>query len=82
MGHYRSFIDAQRCLGDLQAQLRAASSHLDDLSRDLPKLQAACDRFRHDAAAISTKRADNRQLYGAHAGARAAAMLLSCCCCC
>ncbi|KAL4458513.1 hypothetical protein ABPG75_013378 [Micractinium tetrahymenae] len=66
VGHYRSFIDTQCCLGDLQAQLRAATGHLDDLARDLPKLQAACDRFRQDAAAIATKRADTRQLYGAH----------------
>lgn len=66
VGHYRSFIDTQRCLGDLRAQLGAATTHLDDLARDLPKLQAACDRFRHDAAAIATKRADNRQLYSTH----------------
>lgn len=64
VGHYRSFIDTTQCLADLRQQLTAATGHLDDLSRDLPKLQAACDRFRHDAAAITTKRADNRQLYG------------------
>ncbi|KAI3435879.1 hypothetical protein D9Q98_001937 [Chlorella vulgaris] len=66
VGHYRSFIDTTQCLADLRQQLTAATGHLDDLSRDLPKLQAACDRFRHDAAAITTKRADNRQLYGTH----------------
>lgn len=63
VGHYRSFIDTTRCLADLQQQLAAATGHLDDLARDLPKLQAACDRFRHSAAAIATKRNDNRQLY-------------------
>lgn len=64
VGHYRSFIGSQRCLGELQAQLRAATAHLDDLARDLPKLQAVCDRFRQDAAAIAGKRAEHRQLYG------------------
>lgn len=68
VGHYRSFINTQSCLGDLQAQLRAATGHLDDLAHDLPKLQAACDRFRQDAAAIAGKRADQRQLYGAAVG--------------
>ena len=65
VGHYRSFIDTTACLADLRSQLLAASTHLDDLARDLPKLQAACDRFRGDAAAIATKRAANRQLYSA-----------------
>ena len=65
VGHYRSFIDTTRCLSDLRQQLEAATGHLDDLARGLPKLQAACDRFRQDAAAIATKRADNRQLYSA-----------------
>lgn len=64
-GHYRSFIGTTRCLADLKQQLAATSGHLDDLTQDLPKLQATCDRFRHDAAAIATKRADNRQLYSA-----------------
>ena len=65
VGHYRSFIDTTRCLADLRQQLQAATGHLDDLERGLPKLQAACDRFRQDAAAIAAKRADNRQLYSA-----------------
>ena len=68
VGHYRSFVDTTRCLADLQQQLAAATGHLDDLARDLPKLQAACDRFRVDAAAIATQRADNRQLYSAWGG--------------
>jgi predicted RNase H-like nuclease (RuvC/YqgF family) len=63
VGHYRSFIDTTQCLADLKEQLQAATEHLDALGSDLPKLQGACDRFRHDAAAIATKRADNRQLY-------------------
>lgn len=69
VAHHRSFIDAQRCLGDLRAQLQAATGHLDSLARDMPKLQAACDRFRVDAAATATKRADNRQLYSERGGA-------------
>ena len=68
VGHYRSFIGTTACLADLRQQLGAATSHLDDLARDLPKLQAACDRFRHDAAAIATRRAANRQLYSALRG--------------
>lgn len=75
MGHYRSFVGATRCLADLRAQLTAATSHLDALAADLPKLQAACDAFRQDAAAIAGRRADNRQLYSACAAA--AAVLLS-----
>lgn len=69
MGHYRSFVGTTRCLADLRAQLAAATGHLDALASDLPKLQAACDAFRQDAAAIATRRADNRQLYSAFAAA-------------
>lgn len=66
VGRYRSFIDAARCLGDLRAQLGAAGRHLDALAADLPKLQAACDGFRGDAAGVAAARAANRQLYAAH----------------
>ncbi len=65
VGHYRSFVGATRCLADLRTQLAAATGHLDALAADLPKLQAACDTFRQDAAAIAGRRADNRQLYSA-----------------
>ena len=63
VGHYRSFVGATRCLADLRTQLAAAAGHLDALAADLPKLQAACDAFRQDAAAIAGRRADNHQLY-------------------
>lgn len=66
VGRYRSFIDVACCLGDLRTQLAAAGHHLDDLARDLPKLQAACDSFRTDAAAVAAARAANRQLYATH----------------
>lgn len=67
VGHYRSFIGTARCLGDLRLQLAAAGAHLEALDKDLPKLQAAAERFRRDAAAANARRDANRQLYATHA---------------
>ena len=71
---YRAFISTAQCLADLRAELASASGSLDALARDLPKLAAASDAFRRDAAAANARRADNRLLYseracGAGAGA-------------
>eukprot|EP00887_Chlorella_sp_A99_P006351 scaffold3.g6351.t1 len=67
VANYRSFVGTARCLADLRAQLEAATGHLDSLGRDLPKLQAAAEAFRREAADIQAKRASNRQLYNTHA---------------
>ncbi len=77
--HYRSFIDTAHCLDSLRTQLAAAGSALDALAADLPKLQASGEEFRHSAAAINAKRADNRRLYSewsAIAGAPSACSVL------
>lgn len=60
---YRAFLSTAQCLGDLRAELQSATASLDALGKDLPKLAAASDAFRRDAAAANARRSDNRQLY-------------------
>jgi len=60
---YRAFLTTAQCLADLRQQLQAATGSLDALVKDLPKLQAATEQFKQDAAAANAKRADNRLLY-------------------
>jgi hypothetical protein len=67
VSHYRSFIGAARCLGGLRQQLGAAAGALDALDADLPKLQAASEAFRRDAAAVAARRDATRQLAATHA---------------
>ncbi|GAB4821913.1 hypothetical protein N2152v2_008959 [Parachlorella kessleri] len=63
---YRAFLTTAQCLADLRQQLQAATGSLDALVKDLPKLQAATEQFKQDAAAANAKRADNRLLYNTH----------------
>lgn len=66
---YRSFLSTAQCLADLRAQLAGATSSLDALGKDLPRLQAAADAFKQDAAAANARWAENRQLYSESLGA-------------